>query len=510
MHPRTQYHENPNKTALIFEPEGHSLSYGELEERANRAAQLFRSLGIATGEKVAFCLENCPAVFEICWGAQRSGIDLVPISSRLTADEINYILQDSGSRLLLTSDYLEQQLLGIAEQNKQLSLYKTGLALSGFENWESALDEQSDETISDESAGTVMFYSSGTTGRPKGVVPAPQSPDVEGPHIMTGLVQHLLSVSENSVYLCPSPLYHAAPLAWSMAMQRMGATTVVMEKFDPQEVLALIEKHRITCGQFVPTHFVRMLKLPKEERGRRDLSSLDRVVHAAAPCPVPIKAEMIEWWGPIINEYYSGSEGAGMTFITSPEWLEHRGSVGRPVMGTIHVCGEDGEELPQGGEGQVFFEGGSNFSYHNDPKKTAEARNKEGWTSLGDVGRVDEDGYLYLTDRKSFMIISGGVNIYPQEIENHLITHDDVADVAVIGAPDADMGEKVVAVVQPAKMVNADEALAEKLIIYCRTALSGIKTPRQIDFRATLPRTETGKLFKRELRDEYWQDQLVQ
>ena len=279
-----------------------------------------------------------------------------------------------------------------------------------------------------------------------------------------------------------------------------------MEKFDPEAALAAIEKYQITDSQFVPTHFVRMLKLPEDVRQKYDTSTLKCAIHAAAPCPVPVKQAMIEWWGPVIYEYYAGTEGNGFTFVTSPEWLQKPGTVGKALTGIIRVCDEDGNEVPRGTEGQIFFEpteGMVPFEYHNDPDKTRDARNKHGWTSLGDVGYQDEDGYLFLTDRKSFMIISGGVNIYPQEIENLLVTHPKVANAAVIGAPDPEMGEKVVAVIQPLDMAEAGEALADEIRAYLSGQLSRVKMPRQIDFREQLPRELIGKLYKRLLRDEY-------
>jgi acyl-CoA synthetase (AMP-forming)/AMP-acid ligase II len=353
-----------------------------------------------------------------------------------------------------------------------------------------------------------MLYSSGTTGRPKGVrIPLPEDPAIDQANMLVALANQAFGISGNSTYLSPAPLYHAAPLRWSMTVHKLGGTVVVMEKFDPETALALIERYQITDGQFVPTHFVRMLKLPDEVRARYDHSSMKCAIHAAAPCPVPVKQAMIEWWGPVLYEYYAGTEGNGFTFITSAQWLERPGSVGRALSGIVRICDEHGDEVPPGVEGQVFFEptdpAAPLFEYHNDPVKTAESRNKHGWTSLGDVGRIDEEGYLYLTDRKSFMIISGGVNIYPQEIENLLVSHPKVADAAVIGAPDPDMGERVVAVVQPLDMADASPAFAAELEQFLAPQLSRVKLPRQIDFRAELPREATGKLYKRLLRDEY-------
>jgi long-chain acyl-CoA synthetase len=316
--------------------------------------------------------------------------------------------------------------------------------------------------------------------------------------------QMLYGWTPDSIYLSPAPLYHAAPLGWSMAVQALGGTVVLMERFDPEDSLRLIEQHKVTTAQWVPTHFVRMLKLPEGVRAKYDVSSLKQVFHAAAPCPVPIKEQMIAWWGPIISEYYAGTEGNGFTAINSAEWLAHKGSVGKSLTAELKICDEDGEPLPPRSEGVVYFANGGQFEYHNDPKKTAESRNKHGWTTLGDVGWVDEEGFLYLTDRKSFMIISGGVNIYPQEIENLLITHPKVADVAVVGGPHEEMGEEVIAVIQPADWAEAGEALAAELNAFARANLSHVKTPRKIDFMEELPRHQTGKLYKRLIRDAYW------
>ncbi|KCZ57445.1 acyl-CoA synthetase [Hyphomonas chukchiensis] len=507
MHPRIFAQSHPGKKALVFEPSGRSRTYFELEEAANKGARLFRQLGISKGDKVAFCLENCPEVFDFCWAAQRAGLFYVPVSSRLTADEIDYILRDSGARLLLTSDYLAKELDSVANARLDILLFKTGKDHEAYVNWDKALSEMDAAPIGDESGGAVMFYSSGTTGRPKGIAP---TRSVDGPAVadeaFPKLVSKLAGASQDSIYLCPAPLYHAAPLGWTMTIQRLGATAVVMEQFDPELVLSLVHKRGVTCAQFVPTHFVRMLKLPEETRLGYDVSSLKAVIHAAAPCPVPVKRAMIEWWGPIVHEYYAGSEGNGMTFVRAGEWLERPGTAGRAVLGTIHICNEEGKELAVGEEGTVFFEGGNAFTYHNDPEKTAESRNRCGWSTLGDVGRLDEDGFLYLTDRKSFMIISGGVNIYPQEIENHLVTHPDVLDVAVIGGPDPDMGEKVIAVVQLKDSSKAGPDMASELSQFAREKLSGVKIPRQIDFIDELPRAATGKLYKRSLRDSYWQE----
>jgi long-chain acyl-CoA synthetase len=350
-----------------------------------------------------------------------------------------------------------------------------------------------------------MLYSSGTTGRPKGVKrPVTGDTPIDAPNGLAMMGQALYGWTPDSIYLSPAPLYHAAPLGWTMGVLSLGGTVVVMERFDPEEALALVEKHKVTTAQWVPTHFVRMLKLPEDVRTKYDVSSLKQVFHAAAPCPVPVKQQMIEWWGPIISEYYAGTEGNGFTAINSEQWLAHKGSVGRSLNAELKICDEDGNALPPRSEGTVYFAGGGQFEYHNDPKKTAESRNQHGWTTLGDVGWVDEEGYLYLTDRKSFMIISGGVNIYPQEIENLLITHPKVADVAVVGGPHEEMGEEVIAVIQPANWSEAGPDLAAELNAFARANLSHVKTPRKIDFMEELPRHATGKLYKRLIRDAYW------
>ena len=493
---------HPEKPAVIMTGSGEVVTYRELEDQSNRFAQLLRARGIGIGDTIALCFENHPAFFSLCWGAQRAGIVYVAISSRLTPPEVAYIARDSGAKLLVGLATLSAVLDLVAAEVPEVPQLRLGG--SGELDLAAALAAMPAEPIADERAGCDMLYSSGTTGKPKGVrVPLPEDPAIGAANFMIALSHGPFAISGEGVYLSPAPLYHAAPLRWSMNMHRLGGTVVCMEKFDAEKALAAIEQYRVTASQWVPTHFVRMLKLPEEVRTRYDLSSLRSAIHAAAPCPVPVKQAMIDWWGPVLNEYYAGTEGNGFTFISSPEWLARAGSVGRSLLGTIRICDENGDEVPRGTEGQVFFEGGNPFAYHNDPDKTRDATNKHGWTSLGDVGWEDEEGYLFLTDRKSFMIISGGVNIYPQEIENLLITHPKVADVAVIGAPDPDMGERVVAVVQPADFADAGPALAEELTAWLAPQLSRVKLPRQIDFRAELPREPTGKLFKRLLRDEY-------
>ena len=501
-HPCVHARNNPGKLALIVAETGETISFADLDQRSNRTAQLFRTAGLQPGDTIALFCENSPQFYDIAWGAQRSGLFFVCISTKLTAPEVGYIVADSGAKLVVASATLAA---AVADVAPDLLRYAVGGTIPGWADWDAAVAAQPSDRIADERAGVDMLYSSGTTGRPKGVrVALPEDPDIAATTVLEMLARGLYGLGEDSVYLSPTPLYHAAPLRWSMTVQRLGGTVVMMEHFDPEAALAAIERYHVTASQWVPTHFVRLLKLDPQTRARYDLSSLKVAIHAAAPCPVPVKEAMIDWWGPVLFEYYAGSEGNGLTTIASAEWLAHRGSVGKAAYGVVHVCGEDGHEVPPGTEGLIYFEGGGAFEYHNDPDKTAEARNAFGWSTLGDIGRIDADGYLYLTDRKSFMIISGGVNIYPQEIENRLITHPRVADVAVIGAPDAEMGERVVAVVQPLDMREAGPEFAAELIAWCRAELSGVKTPRQIDFTAELPRHATGKLYKRLLRDHYW------
>ena len=505
MHPSIHAKSQPERAAIIMAGSGEVITFAELDARSNQVAQLLRARGIKIGDTVALCMENHPWFFCLTWGFQRAGVHYVGISSRLTPPEIAYILEDSGAKLLFGSAYLAPTLDEVAKL--ALAVPQLRLDTPGAMSAEDALAAMSATPIADERAGVDMLYSSGTTGRPKGVkIPLPEDPAIDQANALVGLTMMAFGIKPDSVYLSPAPLYHAAPLRWCMTIQKLGGTVVVMEKFDPEMALAAIEKYKVTDSQFVPTHFVRMLKLPDDLRRKYDVSSLKCAIHAAAPCPVPVKKAMIEWWGPVLYEYYAGTEGNGFTFVTSAEWLERPGTVGRALTGIVRVCDENGDEVPRGTEGQIFFEpteGMVPFEYHNDPDKTKDARNKHGWTSLGDVGYEDEDGYVFLTDRKSFMIISGGVNIYPQEIENLLVTHPKVADAAVIGAPDPDFGEKVVAVVQPLDMAQAGPELADELIAYLAPQLSRVKMPRQIDFRAELPRELTGKLYKRHLRDEY-------
>ncbi|MGI9169657.1 MAG: acyl-CoA synthetase [Caulobacteraceae bacterium] len=511
MHPSVHAKAHPDKAAYIMAASGEVVTYGEMEARSNQGAHLLRTVGARAGDGLAFFMDNSPRYFELLWAAQRSGVRFTCISSKLTAGEVEYIVRDSGSRVLVASAGVAEVARQVAPLIPDVKVFMVdgapGADLAPFESFEAARAAFPTTPIADQSGGSDMLYSSGTTGRPKGVrrlSGALADPAIDAPSPLALVGAALYGMDSDTVYLSPAPLYHAAPLGWSMAVQALGGTVVLMERFDPELALAYIEQYRVTCAQWVPTHFVRMLKLPAETRFRCDLSSLKCAFHAAAPCPIPVKQAMIDWWGPIVHEYYAGTEGNGFCAISAAEWLEKPGSVGRPLSGEVKICDEAGEELPARAEGGVYFAGGGQFEYHNDPEKTAESRNRHGWTTLGDVGWLDEDGYLFLTDRKSFMIISGGVNIYPQEIENLLIGHPKVADVAVIGAPHEEMGEEVVAVAQPMDPAEAGEALAAELAAFARANLSHVKAPRRIDFMAQLPRHPTGKLYKRLIRDAYW------
>ncbi len=492
---------------------GETVTYAQLDAEANQVSRLFREAGLAPGDHVAWCLENHRNFLSLTWGAHYAGLVYTPISSRLTTDEIAYIVDNSGARAFITSRYKAAQAAELIDRMDRVELrLMMDDAIDGYGSYEQALAAMSTEPLKDRVAGTDMLYSSGTTGRPKGVLTAYEPvPVEEAESIVAVMCVLLLGMSDESVYLSPAPLYHGAPLRFTMASQIIGCTAVVMERFDAAEFLAAVERHSVTHTQVVPTMFVRMLKLPDEQRLAHDLSSLAAVLHAAAPCPVEAKRQMIDWWGPIISEYYAGTEGNGFTFCDSEQWLAHPGSVGAPINCEVHIVDDaTGEEVAVGDEGVVYFSGGSTFEYHLDEEKTLGSRLPNGWSTLGDIGRVDEDGFLYLTDRKSYMIISGGVNVYPQEAENLLTMHPAVLDAAVIGVPDDDLGEVVKAVVQPIEMPDGEEAeaaLERDLIDYCRASLASVKCPHTVDFRAELPRDETGKLYKRLLRDEYWQGQ---
>lgn len=502
--------ETPEKIATLMAGSGLSLTYAELNDRSVRLANIFRQHGLKTGDVVALFMENNIRYHEVYWAAVRSGMYLCAVNRYLTAEEAAYIVNDSGAKALVSSAALAPAAEGMADELNGCALrLAVDGPVRGYLAYEETIASASPvgPPPEEEFLGDFMNYSSGTTGRPKGIQ-RPLSGKVFGePSNLDALVQGMYGVDPSSIYLSPAPLYHAAPLAFTAAVHSLGGTNVIMERFDALESLRLIEKHAITHSQWVPTMFVRMLKLEEHERRNLDFSSHKVAIHAAAPCPVEVKRQMIDWWGPIIWEYYGGTELNGMTVCNTEQWLAHEGTVGASIMGVLHVCDEAGAELPPGEPGVIYFERDEMpFQYWNDPEKTEDARHPvhRNWSKLGDVGYVDEDGFLYLTDRESFMIISGGVNIYPQEIEDCLIMHPKVADAAVFGVPNPDFGEEVKAVVQPAAGVEASDDLADELMAYTREHLAHYKAPRSVDFEAELPRLETGKLYKRLLKDRYW------
>ncbi len=504
--PSTYAATHPERPAIITSS-GRTVTFGELEARSSQLAQALFAFGLRVGDKVAVLLVNDHRTLEVAWGVQRSGLFLTFINTHLTADEAAYIVNDCGARVLIMSSALAPlgEALVDLTPGVELRLAIGDATPSGYDDYDDFVRNHPSTPLVDEQEGSAMLYSSGTTGRPKGIRRPLSGLPFGSDGILVPMLGDVMGFKEGGVYLNPAPLYHSAPMTWSMTAHRMGGTVVVMERFDPEDCLRLIEEHQVTHGQFVPTMFVRMLKLDDRVRGSRDLSSLQSVVHAAAPCAPEVKRRMIEWWGPIIHEYYSGTEGGGLTWITSEQWSAHPGSVGAPAWGAIYICDDDGNVLPAGDDGVVWFGGRENtFVYNNDPEKTKQTFNERGWSTLWDVGHLDEDGYLYLTDRKLFMIVSGGVNIYPQEIEDVLVLHPAVADVAVFGIPDAEMGEQVKAVIQPAPSAAPGPQLAEEILAFCRAKLSHFKCPRSVDFTDVMPRGENGKLYKRQLRDAYW------
>jgi long-chain acyl-CoA synthetase len=508
MYPGEHARHHPDQAALIMATSGEQLTFAEYEANCNRLAHLFRAAGLRRGDHVAMFLENHLRYAELQGAAERTGLYFTCINSYLTAEEVAYIVDNCEARVFVTSVARADVAVDAAVATPRVEVHLCVDAdheIGPFQPYDAAIAAYPAEPIPDEQLGAAMLYSSGTTGRPKGILrPLPDAHPSEGLALM-GFVKQMFRFREGMVYLSPAPLYHSAPQASISATMRLGGTTVIMEKFDPEQYLALVERHRITHSQVVPTMFSRLLKLPAEVRERYDLSSLETVIHAAAPCPVQVKQAMIEWLGPKIIEYYGATEANGFTWCDSEEWLAHPGTVGHPIAGTLLILDDDGNEVPQGQTGTVWFDGATNFTYWRDPEKTAETRNASGTAStVGDVGYVDEDGYLYLTDRKTYMIISGGVNIYPQETENLLITHPKVMDAAVIGVPDEDLGEEVKAVVQVMDGIEPGPALEQELLAFCRAHLAHFKCPRSVDFEDELPRLPTGKLYKRLLRDRYW------
>jgi len=505
---------HPDRAAVVYGNGEFVESYGELEERSRRLVHVFRSWGLAPGDCVAVLIGNDDVFFDVFWACHRMGLYFTPVNWHLQRDEAEYIVDNCDAKAFVAHARFGEIAAEIAPRVRRLAVSASvGGALPGFRALEEELaSAPKDEAIGEELEGSVMLYSSGTTGRPKGVrrpLPRVAAGDPTTTATSVGLLR-LFGMGEGDVYLSPAPLYHAAPLAFSSSQHRVGATSVIMRRFDAEDALRLIQDQKVTCSQWVPTHFKRLLSLPEAVRRRYDVSTLRVAVHAAAPCPIAVKRAMIEWWGDAIMEYYAGTEGGG-TVIRAQDWLTHPGSVGRHwIGGRIHILDEDGRDIEEPNrEGAIYFEAppdrAARFNYYKDDAKTAGTYRGDLFT-IGDIGYLDAEGFLYLTDRQSNMIISGGVNIYPQETENHLVSHPKVHDVAVIGVPNEEMGEEVKAIVVPAAGVAAGPALADELIEFCRAHIAHYKCPRSIDFATELPRTETGKMQKRKLRDRYWGD----
>jgi len=511
MYPRTHALLTPDKIAARLADTGEELSYAELDERSTRLAHALWDAGLRPGDVLGLLSDNDLRCFEVYWAALRSGLYITAVNHHLAPDEVAYIVNDSGARALVAAAAKRELAEAIVPLTSGVTLRLAfGGPVAGHGDYAATLAAASAEPLADEPSGATMLYSSGTTGRPKGIrSPLPDRQVHEPGEMVTHLAGAVFGLGPDTVYLSPAPLYHAAPLRWCGAIQGLGGTVVLTERFDPVGTLAAIAEHRVTAGQFVPTMFIRMLKLDDEVRAGYDVSSLTLAIHAAAPCPVEVKRKMIDWWGPVLVEYYAGTEGHGMTMINSAQWLAKPGSVGKAVVGVLRICADDGTEVPVGDVGTVYFERDVlPFEYHNDPAKTRAAQHPTHptWTTVGDIGRVDADGYLFLTDRKAFMIISGGVNIYPQEIENVLALHPAVLDVAVIGVPDEEMGEAVKAFVQPAPGVTGGPELEREIIDFVRARIARFKAPRTVEFVADLPRTPTGKLVKHELKRRYLAD----
>jgi acyl-CoA synthetase (AMP-forming)/AMP-acid ligase II len=509
MYPGSHASADPERPAFIMATSGQVVTFGELEVGANRLANYLRQVGLRRGDHVAFFMENHPALLECEAAAERTGLYYTCVNSYLSTEEIAYIVSDCQARVVVTSAAKAAVAYGLPAGCPAVEhwlIVGVDDPPAPYECYEARVGALPGTPVPDEQLGAAMLYSSGTTGRPKGILrPLPDAHPSTALPVME-FVKGMFRMREDMVYLSPAPLYHSAPQASVALAVRLGCTSVIMEHFDAAQFLDLVGQHRVTHSQLVPTMFTRLLRLPEDTRARADVSSLEVVIHAAAPCPVAIKEKMIGWLGPILIEYYGATEGNGFTWCDSTEWLSHKGTVGRAILGEILILDDSGTACPPGAPGTVWFRGATNFEYFNDPAKTAESRDATGTAStVGDVGRLEEDGYLYLTDRASFMIVSGGVNIYPQETENLLVTHPKVMDAAVIGVPNEDLGEEVKAVIQPAPGVEGSPDLECELIDFCSEHLARFKCPRSVDFVEQLPRLPTGKLYKRLLRDEYWQ-----
>lgn len=510
MYPGSYAATHPDRPAVHEAATGRVITYRELEDNSVRFAHWLRAHDVGAGDHIAVITVNDATVYELYWGAIRSGVYITFVNSHLAAAEAAYVVDDCDAKILVVSAPLASLAAEVVESTPKVQhRIAFGGSIPGHLDYESEVAGLPTVPPTDQPRGSDMLYSSGTTGRPKGIKPRLSGVQIdEDPGIpLIGMMRHL-GFGDDTVYLSPAPIYHSAPLRYSVLTQALGGTVVLMERFDAEQALELIERYRVTHSQWVPTHFVRLLRLPEEVRNKYDLSSLRCAVHSAAPCPVEVKQRLIEWWGDIVYEYYSATEAIGSTLITPQEWLRKPGSVGRTggpgSSGIAHICDGDGTELAAGRAGTVYFEKPvQNLEYHKDPVKTESARHpfEKNWATNGDLGYLDADGYLFLTGRDKFTIISGGVNIYPQEIENILALHPVVGDVAVVGVPDADRGERVEAFVRPADGVDPSDELEREIIDFCHERLSKFKCPRKVRFVDALPRTATGKMVKGALQD---------
>ncbi len=498
--------KHPDRLALI-EPDGRAWRAGELHGEANRLVHGLRARGLRQGDCVAVCLPNGAEMIQTYLAAAQAGWYLTPINHHLTAAEIAYILGDCEAKAFIGAERFADACAGAAEQVglPAQARYAVG-AVKGFGPFAALTDGQPTSPPADRAAGQVMNYTSGTTGRPKGVRRPLAAFDPDAVFSMFAMFLAMFGVQPeaDNVHLCGSPLYHTAVLVFAGSSLHYGHAVVLMDKWTPELCLDHIGRYHVTTSHMVPTQFHRLLALPADVRARADVSSLRHMVHAAAPCPIDIKRRMLDWWGPVIYEYYAASEGGG-TLVTPQEWLKYPGTVGRAWPGAdVRVLDDAGLPSPTGTPGTVYMAlGAADFKYHKDDDKTAASR-REGFFTVGDVGYLNEEGYLFLCDRKIDMIISGGVNIYPSEIEADLLTHPKVADAAVFGIPNEDWGEEVKAVIEPAAGVETGAALADEILAYCAARMAKYKCPRTIDFVQAMPRDPNGKLYKRKLRDPYW------
>lgn len=496
----------PDRLAVV-DDRGTEISYGELAAEQNRAAHGLRAAGLGTGDCAAALLWNQPQFLELALACAQTGTYFLPINWHLTAPEVAYVLDDSQARVLVAAERSAPVAAAGAEQAGLGFPRRFAVGtIEGFGNYQEFKSGQPSTRPPDPTAGDTMVYTSGTTGRPKGIRRPLTGAD---PEALVAQLAEVLSLIFNvpsgpNVQLVTGPMYHATPGALAVTGLHLGHTLVLMDRWEPERTLELIERHRVTYLHVVPTMFQRLLSLPEKVKHRYDLSSLRSVIHGAAPCPIEVKRRMIDWWGPVITEYYGSSEGGG-AFVRTEDWLQRPGTVGQPWPGsTIKILDEEGSECPPMEPGAVYMKmPGFDFAYHNAPEKTRES-SREGFFTVGDIGYLDEDGFLFLSGRTAELIISGGVNIYPAEIESRLLEHPAVADAGVIGVPNSEWGEEVKAIVRLQDGIDPSAALADDLIAHCRAGLAGYKVPRSVDFRAELPRTETGKLYKRLLRDEYW------